>query len=270
MNPDGSQQRRITTAGLHSHPGLLSWMPGFDQVFYEESGSNFSIINLSSGSIVPWQPPLSVSGIPHFVDLSPDGSKLAYEDARPPSHDIFTINIDGTDHRQLTATEEKVQANHPSWSPEGDKLAFTVFGQEPQPSLWVMNADGSEKVKLADNVGAREPVWSPDGRKIAFECWMPKERNANVFDICLVNSDGTGLVNVTNLETQALDVLIPWAWHLTWSPNGTQISFYIVGGPGENRPDGRPSSQVYVINADGTGLTQLTFEGSNCCPAWSR
>jgi hypothetical protein len=29
-------------------------------------------------------------------------------------------------------------------------------------------------------------------------------------------------------------------------------------------------AQIYAINADGTGLTQLTFEGQNCCPAWAR
>jgi Tol biopolymer transport system component len=55
-----------------------------------------------------------------------------------------------------------------------------------------------------------------------------------------------------------------WVWHPSWSPDSEHVVFdwsVEVEGMG-------PHSQIWVINADGTGLIQLTFEGENCCPVW--
>jgi hypothetical protein len=266
MNSDGSQQIRITTTeGLYGPTDSLNWMPGYGQVYYG-SGSALRIIDLSDGSIVPWQLPPPVHEGAGFVELSPDGSKLAYvhSQSSPPTGDIFSVNMDGTDHRQLTDSVENVLAGYPSWSPNGDRIAFGIQDSRPEvpfesyQSLWLMNADGSGKIKLAD-VQNRESSWSPDGGKIAFECWIPETTQSAYLDICVINSDGTNLVSLTHFERPQM------AWNPTWSPDGKQITFEVwaVRSAGFE-------TQVYVINADGTGLTQLTSEGNNCCPAWSR
>jgi Tol biopolymer transport system component len=46
----------------------------------------------------------------------------------------------------------------------------------------------------------------------------------------------------------------------TWSPDGKRLAFY--GGPANDH-------NIYVINVDGTGLTQLTHGGDNLGPSWS-
>jgi len=52
--------------------------------------------------------------------------------------------------------------HHPSWSPDGQHIAFERFGREQVPDIWVMDADGTDKVQLTfDNERDASPAWSP-------------------------------------------------------------------------------------------------------------
>ena len=56
------------------------------------------------------------------------------------------------------------QKGHPDWSPDGQKIAFSVDDWEDH--IAVMDADGKNREKLENQ--ARYPSWSPDGKQIAF------------------------------------------------------------------------------------------------------
>lgn len=79
----------------------------------------------------------------------------------------------------------------------------------------------------------------------------------------LVNADGTDLVQITNMEQGACQP--------SWSPDGLQLAFISpCGGRGEFYETIYNESSLYIINADGTGLKQLTpSPGSDFDPAWS-
>ena len=86
----------------------------------------------------------------------------------------------------------------PAWSPDGTKIAFvklTYYNQDLNSSwgvIWVMNADGSNKVKLTgDTEKFNSPTWSPDGTKIAFA--GPENKG----DIWVMNADGSNRINFT-------------------------------------------------------------------------
>lgn len=60
---------------------------------------------------------------------------------------------------------------------------------------------------------------------------------------------------------------VPWDSEPVWSPDGTMIAFVSTrNGPG-GMPDG--PENVWLVNADGTGLRQLTTEGNRTHPTWS-
>ena len=86
--------------------------------------------------------------------------------------DIYTINPDGSDERQLTSlSQNQFVANGAQWSPDGRQLVFPVVTNNPVPGqIWVMNADGSNQhaVFTDPNHIDFNTTFSPDGKHIWF------------------------------------------------------------------------------------------------------
>src|SRR5438105_3130422 len=116
--------------------------------------------------------------------------------------------------------------------------------------IYVMNADGSRVTQVTHNtINEFDPIWSPNGQQIAFG----RISGCCAAAVVVINADGSG-------ERVLADNGFPGAW----SPDGRQIAF--------NR-----NGDVYVMNADGTGVIQLTNtsvlpDGSpvfDAVPAWT-
>ena len=171
------------------------------------------------------------------------------------------MSEDGSDETRLT--EEDADDFDPSWSPDGDKIAFSSFrdGFNNQ-EIYVMNADGSDQTRLTDNDDDldREPSWSPDGEKIAFA----SNRDGN-WEIYVMNADGSDQTRLTDNE-DAIDR------DPTWSPDGDKIAFSSDRdniGEGDEPGD---ITAIYTMDADdGSDVTRLTDnnEAFYADPTWS-
>jgi Tol biopolymer transport system component len=104
-------------------------------------------------------------------DWSPDGTRIAVQ-APPEANEggqqnIYTIKSDGTDIRQLTAdlssSNGRMGTFHPSWSPDGQQIAFSHDpGMGGVSDIFVMNADGSGlRVLAATPLNENAPDWGP-------------------------------------------------------------------------------------------------------------
>ena len=165
---------------------------------------------------------------------------IAFSDAVPPADgsfptnaDIFVVRADGTHLKQLTDTPGWEE--HPSWSPDGKRIVYNVgsnsFPRE-DPSVWVMNADGSGRARLTKGY---QPHWSPDGERIVFTRFLGPPK----YDVILVmNADGSDVRLVTQrLTGQA---------HPSWTPDGRRVLF----------ADG--SDDGCTVDLDGSGRGTLT------------
>ena len=188
---------------------------------------------------------------------SPDGTKIAFEKYQDGDHAIFVVNADGTGIQQLIATDTIV-IEPPAWSPDGTKIAFTS-DRDGRWDIFVVNADGTGIEQLTDNDSYdSDAVWSPDGTKIAFN------RGWGIF---VMNADGTGIEQLTDPRRPKSH---DWDSDPVWSPDGTKIAFEGLRGSTVATWGPYGDTQIFVMNADGTGVKQLTDnEHSSDDPVWS-
>lgn len=138
-------------------------------------------------------------------------------------------------------------------------IAFWGGDGQSNPRIYVMNPDGSGLTPVTDGKTFDGlPRWSPDGRQLVFS-----RLDGGVFNLYRMNADGTNVVRVTN-QSQFND------YFASWVADGRRIVFtrLPVGAPGG--AGCAPASTLWVINADGSGLRQLTPNSfTGCMPAAS-
>ena len=187
--------------------------------------------------------PVQITHNPEFIILhgtirmvdtypawSADGSRIAYARVHANGDtEVRIANADGSGDRSLIA------GTQPAWSPDGTRVAFA----RPGHAIAVVNADGSGPVNLATGI-ASGPDWSPDGQRIAFAASLGIET-----EIVSMNLDGSNRVLVTSGSPGA------GASDPSWSPDGGRLAF-------ERGPTTIDPTELFIVNADGSDLTQLT------------
>ncbi len=163
---------------------------------------------------------------------SPDGKQIAFVSNRDGrQHNIYVMDADGGNVKQLTKEVDKF-CYAPAWSPDGKKIVHMARNDSGGATM-VMDADGSNSKKLADNCW--DPQWSPDGKKIVFT-----RIATNSFHIHVMNADGS---NPKDLDTanNTLGFSYP-----NWSPDGRKIVY----------GDMTTTSAIEIVTADADGQNQ--------------
>ncbi len=264
-SPDGS--KIAFTSGVYDTP---------DDIFVKNLADG-SVTNVTRHPARVWGP-----------SWSRDGGKIAFVSDRDGPFELYVMDADGANVTRLTY--DAGLSGPFGWSPDGGRIAF-VSSRDGATDLYLMDAGGSNPMRLTNNMEfSGQAVWSPDGGRIAFRCGN---------DICTINTDGTNFVRLPSdpLEdpnrpygldpaiavmesggavsrvARGLSDAMP-----AWSPDGSRLAF-VGDAPSwySGRccpPDGgacnaddfcRAMYDIYVSNADGTGLTAIASGGN---PDW--
>ena len=99
------------------------------------------------------------------LTFAPDGTKIIYQSNASGDEDIWIVNADGGNPRQLTANS-RVNLS-PAVAPDGRSIVF-LSDRTSTPHLWRMNVDGSDQRQLTNGSGEKSPQFSPDGRWVVY------------------------------------------------------------------------------------------------------
>ena len=129
-------------------------------------------------------------------------------------------------------------------------IAFTLRDPAGRLQVFTQRPDGSQRRQLTFDGDNGRPDWSPDGTRIAF---------GSIKDgrswVCVIDADGSGLRRLAEGSPDP-----------DWSPDGSRIAFTHPSP----LPGGRIGSEIWVVNADGSGPRQVTRSGTfKGGPSWS-
>jgi Tol biopolymer transport system component len=168
---------------------------------------------------------------------SADGAMIAFDTAvkgSPPS--VRMMNADGTGQTLvITMSSTYVDIAHPSWSPDGTKIAFCAINQHFKGKIFTVTTDGLATLKKLSPKGSDEclPDWSPDGTTIVFDSFPA----SGPLEIWTMDADGSNPLKIGLGVTPS------------WSADGTKIAF--------TKPAGK-RYDVFVMDATGSGVTPIT------------
>ena len=188
-------------------------------------------------------PPLVIGADPR---VSPDGSRILFSSNRTGVSQLYVMNADGSNVRQITTDSS---CGGPNWSPDGKRIVCSKEQATNLNPIIVMNADGTMRQSISEAEGNQSPSWSPDGARILFAAG--KFPNINIYTM---NADGSERRNIAPNEGFDYDPV--------WSPDGKTIAL-VTGIRGQG-------VRVWVMNPDGSGRRRITDSGDNEeRPAWS-
>lgn len=159
----------------------------------------------------------------------------------PNGKDFYRLTLADSDGaRPIVLLESREPILAPSWSPDGNEVAYVSF-ETSRPAIYRQNLRTGAREQLTNFKGLNNsPVWSPDGNSMAMV--LSKDGNP---DIYLMNLRSKTLKRLT--QHYAIDT------EPTWMPDGKSILFTSDRG-------GRP--QIYRYDLMSGKTTRVTFEGS--------
>jgi Tol biopolymer transport system component len=201
---------------------------------------------------------LGVAGCGGGESAAGDETEIAFVTSRDGYYAIYGMRADGSGAGALSeapqdddlrrAPAEAFFQIEPTWSPDGENIAFVSRRDGGRAHIYVMAADGTGTRQLTfgkENDSA--PSWSPDGGSIVFS------RNKTLFVVSPIGGDPRRITRSLGGEEQ----------DPAWSPDGKSIAFV-------RRQPGFTTREIWRSTADGTGLERLTrLNASSYTPSWS-
>ncbi len=177
------------------------------------------------------------------------GERIVFAEALAEEGPYQTVVMDPDGSNELVLLENRAGAA----SPNGEwVLYFPQLGK----SMWIVPSVGGTPLKVADSPGQDTSIfgarWSPDSQRIVFgvQTFGEDEHDPTLFDVWLVNIDGSGLVNLT-------DTPVAQESYPVWFPDGRRILATYSSTP----TPAPGATELAVINADaGGGYEVITDE----------
>ena len=151
---------------------------------------------------------------------------------------LMVADSDGYNPQTVVRSPEPLLS--PSWSPDGNRLAYVSF-EGGNSTIFVQNISTGSREQVAKFRGINgAPAFSPDGRRLALT--LSRSGNPEIYVMDLGSRALTQLTNHFGIDTEP-----------TWSADGGSLYFTSDRG-------GKP--QIYRVASSGGSAARVTFQGS--------
>lgn len=276
-SPDGKQvvYQKVDFTARPQNQELYSWDPD-TEVQYTDVFPRFSVdgrLAISDIRNLATTPTASISvmnadgtdrkiifqdksGAAMVPTWSPDGEWVAFgfggffgaRETEPAK--VMMVRADGSGQAK-DLTKGLPNSGFPTWSPDGKRIVYRVWGKGGLGLRELTLADGEMKVLTTewDNF----PAFSPDGSTITF---TRRSATTKDYDIFTMRADGTDIKQLTTAPGNDS--------HSSWSPDGKYILWSSARyGFKDEAPlydnSFQPFAQIFMMNADGSDQHALTY-----------
>jgi imidazolonepropionase-like amidohydrolase/Tol biopolymer transport system component len=237
-------------------------------------------VELPLGPVVDFDYPISDS--PTFVAKqirdavpSPDGERLAFT----VLNDLYVMGIpDGRPERLAEDLDAVLQ--HPTWSPDGESLAFSSWRDDEGGHLWRVSSGGGDPERLTSTQALyRYPKWSPDGTRILAErgsarsyresiqrgnlgeptdlVWIPAAGG----EVTLIApSSGLSGVHFTGDPDRIFATSADGLVSMRWDGTDRKGIIQVQGRPSSGGSQGQRASAIYMSPDGSRALAQVVYD----------
>jgi Tol biopolymer transport system component len=188
----------------------------------------------------------------HQPDWHPTGKALAYRADVLGRFQVWRMGTEGQEQAPLVVMPSPQEASQPSWFPDQTGLLFRRSGplRSVPPAVFQAGPAGENPRQLFSFAPERSwyPSWSPQMTKVltAITRSPTGDTDRGIFTVDRYTLERTQLFDVPGVFDSAP----------AWSPDGSRIAFESDSDPLGTNPE--HDREIFVMNADGTGVTQLT------------
>lgn len=167
-------------------------------------------------------------------------TRIAYISARSNKARKYVLQVADTDgFNPQTVLESDEPLMSPSWSPDGQSLAYVSF-ENKRPEIFIQHLASARRSKVSGFKGINgAPGWSPDGKRLALV--LSKDKSPDIYVMNIATKKLTRLTRHRSIDTEPV-----------WTPDGKSIIF---------TSDRSGTPQLYEIPVTGGKPGRITFEG---------
>jgi Tol biopolymer transport system component/imidazolonepropionase-like amidohydrolase len=177
------------------------------------------------------------------VAVSPDETQIVFD----LQGTLWVMPMKGGEAKPITDAISDARA--PSWSPDGENIAFQSF-KDGNWHIYTVAPDGTGLTQVTTgSFDEREPAWSPDGKWLAFS--SDRDGTYAIWVMAADGSDEPRLVTITQSNEHSP----------TWSPDSKRIAYV---------SDREGAAGIYAIALEGVGERAMALlPGTITAPSWS-